>query len=262
MNSLLIHNSEKYLVSLLIGSIFLTFGCSKDKSTEKTINIIGNPDSGVALTFDDAYYDDWIKMLPILKKYKAKVTFFISLNYPQKDNNDKNKILTLYNSGNEIGVHTMDHPHLADYLKQHTLFDYFNNEVLPEVKYLNSLGIKPSSFAYPYGQHNKKSDSLLSHYFNKIRHVYSSAHIIKREQKTFGAFTIDNTNLKEIEDEILNAKVNSTVLVIAQHRVVQKAASKNTFTFVMLDSICKYAVEHKMRFYCLREIDVLGLKFH
>jgi peptidoglycan/xylan/chitin deacetylase (PgdA/CDA1 family) len=269
MNCQLYINSRKCIISFLTGIILLTICCNKetgfdialDKSTDNPDSGVAltNLDPGIALTFDDAYFDEWIEMLPILNKYKAKVTFFISLNYPKRDKNNKIKILKLYNEGNEIGLHTMNHPHLSSYLINHSLIDYYKNEILPEVRLLNSLGISPSSFSYPYGQHNAESNRLLSQYFNKIRCMYGPANI-KKVDKVIGASLIMSTRLKDYKDEILFARLDSSIWVLAEHRPVKKSAGDDTFTYSMLDSICKFVSEQNMRFYCLREIDTLILE--
>jgi len=268
MNYQLSNNSKKFLISFLTGIILLNLSCNKETGIEIAFNeSAGNQDSsealtnlepGIVLTFDDAFFDEWIEMLPILNKYKAKATFFISLNYPKKDINCKEKIIKLYNAGNEIGLHTMNHPHLSTYLKHHSINYYFKNEILPEMRFFNSLGIRPSSLAYPYGEYNAESNKFLSQYFNKIRCMWGSEYI-KKVEKVIGADAILSTNLKDYKDEILYAKLDSSILVLVEHRPVQEVTGNDTFTFSMLDSICKFVSEQNMRFYCLQEIDTLIL---
>jgi peptidoglycan/xylan/chitin deacetylase (PgdA/CDA1 family) len=260
------HIFKEYFYIFLSGIILLNTSCRKETGYEISLDgSSGNPNSGVALTnlqpgialtFDDSYYDEWIEMLPILNKYNAKVTFLISPNYPVNDKNSKEKILKLYNAGNEIGLHTMNHPHLSTYLKNHSINAYYKNEILPGIRFLNSIGIKPGSFSYPYGQFSDKSNKLLSEYFNKIRGMYGPANI-KKPGKVIGASVIRSTRLKEYKDEILFAKTDSSIWVLAEHRPVKKITGADTFTYDMLDSICRIASRQNMRFYCLREIDFL-----
>ncbi|MCX6335297.1 MAG: polysaccharide deacetylase family protein [Bacteroidia bacterium] len=216
-------------------------------------------DPGVALTFDDASIDEWIEMLPILNKYNARVTFFISLYYPKYDPNCKNKVMTLYNAGNEIGIHTLNHPHLSTYLEKHSLNEYYNNEILPEVRFFNSLGINPGSFAYPYGEYNPKANRFLSQYFNKIRCIYGNPDINK-VKKVIGASEIFSSTLKDYKEEILYAKLNSSIWVLVEHKPVQNVSGNDYFTFSLLDSICNFVSRQNMRFYCLREIDTAILE--
>jgi peptidoglycan/xylan/chitin deacetylase (PgdA/CDA1 family) len=269
MNYQLSHISKKYLVSFLTGIILLGLSCNKEPDVDIALEETGvdlnssavtaNLEPGIALTFDDAYYDEWIEMLPILNKYKAKVTFFISLHYPINDINSKEKILKLYNAGNEIGLHTLNHPHLSTYLKHHSINYYYKYEILPEIRFFNSLGISPTSFAYPYGEQNNESNKFLSQYFNKVRCMYGTADI-KKMDKVIGASLIISASLKDYKDEILYAKLDSSIWVFVEHRPVQKVSGNDTFTFSMLDSICKFVSEQNMRFYCIQEIDTVIIK--
>jgi hypothetical protein len=86
--------------------------------------------------------------------------------------------------------------------------------------------------------------------------MYGSPNI-KKVQKVIGASLIMSTSLKDYKDEILYAKLDSSIWVLIEHRPVQKVTGNNTFTFSMLDSICKFVSEQNMRFYCLQEIDTL-----
>lgn len=268
MNYQLLNNSKKYLILFLTGITLLILSCTKE--TDYSIGLdesadnmnpglpLTNLEPGIALTFDDAFFDEWLEMLPILNKYKAKATFFISLNYPKKDLNCIGKIKKLYYAGNEIGLHTLNHPRLSTYLKKYSLKDYYKNEILPEIRFFNSLGIKPNSFAYPYGEYSAESNKFLSQYFNKIRCMWGSANI-KKEEKVVGAVLINSAKLKDYKDQISYAKVDSSILVLAEHKPVQIVKGDETFTFDMLDSICKFVSEQNMRFYCLQEINNLTL---
>jgi len=252
-----------------VGFILINISCSKDSdfnivldesaNDQNPVVVIKNLQPGIVLTFDDAYFDDWIKMLPIFQKYNAKATFFISLNYPVKKMDYKVKILKLYDAGNEIGIHTMNHPHLSDYLKHHSLNYYYHHEILPEVNYLKNIGISPTSFAYPYGEQNPKSNTFLSKYFNKIRCMYGTPDI-KTNKKVIGSSVFLSSDLNVYKSEILWANNNSSIWVLVEHKPVQKVTGTDTFTFRMLDSICRFVSEQNMRFYCLNEIDSLILE--
>lgn len=244
--------------------LFLISGCKKVGFVDVTV--AGYLEPGIVLTFDDNYYDSWIEMLPILDKYNAKATFFISPNYPAKrKKGDLQKILTLYNDGHEIGSHTMNHPKINIYLHYHNLTQLYEHEILPVQKMLDSLGIKATSFAYPYGYNTAASDSFLGHYFNKIRTVANIAKsdryvdILKENQKFMdGLANVSKVArpdpLKIYKDAILKAKTNSGILVLLEHKPVQKTTKELTFSYAMLDSICRFVTQHNMRFYRMQDI--------
>jgi peptidoglycan-N-acetylglucosamine deacetylase len=269
MNRIVPLHSKMKLFVILAGIVIINLNCNKefdykiaiDQSLNNKEPGTGQPitEPGIAITFDDSYYDEWIEMLPVLKKYNAKVTFFVSLDYPVKQDNCISRILELKNAGNEIGLHTLDHPHLSTYLKQHSLSEYYKNEILPEVNYLNSIGIKPVSFAYPYGEHNEEANKFLLQYFENIRGMYGYAHL-KKTARVIGASLFLSGNLQDYKDQISYAKADTAIWVLVEHRPVKQITKDDTFTYSMLDSVCRFAVEQNMRFYLINEINSAGSK--
>lgn len=252
---------------LLLMTFFFISGCEadteilldSDEESHYEGSLIPHLQPGIAMTFDDSYYNEWIEMLPIFEKYNARATFFISLRYPQYDSQCREKILKLYNAGNEIGVHTVTHQHLSDYLRAHSLHDYYKTEIVPEIKFLNSLGINPTSFSYPYGEQNAESNKYLSRYFNKVRCMYGNSDI-KKVQKVIGASLIWSSDLRDYKQEMEFALQDSCVWVLVEHRPVHKLNSEDRFTYAMLDSICRFVTENNMRFYRLDEIDKAAIR--
>ena len=256
-----------------IGTLFLfvimfTAGCEKTDFQQKSdlVPITQNTAflPGVALTFDDNYYDQWIKMLPTLEKYGAKATFYISPNYPSKrKKGDVQKILTLYNAGNEIGSHTMNHPRIHLYLQKHDLVYYYINEVVPTLMLFDSLGIQTKTFAYPYGFNTSGSDTFLEKHFGKIRTVArfnNSAnyyYFLNSNAKKIAGLsisTISANSLNLYKTAILKAKNDGSVLILIEHRPVNKVTKKDTFTYAMLDSICHYTVQQNLKFYRMQDL--------
>jgi peptidoglycan/xylan/chitin deacetylase (PgdA/CDA1 family) len=77
----------------------------------------------VMLRFDDTFQDQWVNALPILQKYGFKATFAIIVGSVRNqsvtglsngwEEMGWREVWSLYNSGNEIGDHTMAHADLA-----------------------------------------------------------------------------------------------------------------------------------------------------
>ncbi len=248
----------------------LVISCTKEIIPENIFssNLSQNLDlqPGVAITFDDNYYDEWIDMLPILDSYDAKVTFFISLNYPNNaKKEDKEKILRLYNNGNEIGCHTVNHPKTHIYLKTNSLTSYYLNEIEPSLKFFDMLGISVTSFAYPYGFNTSESDIFLSDYFLTIRTVsrYLKGdlyiNVLDYDQKFIDGLDINlsgDSALNIYKKAIINAKKCDGVLVLIEHRPVKIADRKNKLTYAMLDSICNFVKQNNMRFYKIKDLSL------
>ena len=217
---------------------------------------MGNMEPGVALTFDDASVDPWLELLPLFQKYNVHATFFICT--ACTDNPlDKSKLQQLTAADNEIGSHTLHHYHLSQYLRNHTIDEYFASEVIPTLLYFDSLNIPITSFAYPYGEHNSLSDNFLAKYFQKVRAISSmlpsenGAYIIHPNEVFIKGADIDrasHNSLQEIKNAILDAKSHHVVLVLLGHSPGSDLLNDWSFPVSLLDSICNYTVQLKMKF--------------
>jgi peptidoglycan/xylan/chitin deacetylase (PgdA/CDA1 family) len=123
------------------------------------------------ITFDDGYEDNFTHALPILREFNAPATIFvITKNIGQKnvvwreagedlpaDIINWDSLEKLQKHGWEIGSHAHRHIHLARYneVDQETAIW----QSLVEIK--KNLGVKPVSFAYPYGSYNEKTKQVL-----------------------------------------------------------------------------------------------------
>jgi len=111
------------------------------------------------LTFDDGHWDFVTDVLPILKKYNAKATVYIIVNYLNGSDfmsEDQLKELTKEPLV-EIGSHTLSHNSLAS-----ASASWASKEISESKQKLEQLlGIKINSFAYPYGGYNRKDEEIL-----------------------------------------------------------------------------------------------------
>lgn len=112
------------------------------------------PRKSVIITLDDGHREQYYNALPILKKYGATSTFYIYTDvvekkYPVAMTWDQ--IKEVRDSGMAIGSHSLTHPNLnkiKDYSK--LLKEMTDSKKILEDK----VGIKITSFAYPYGIYN------------------------------------------------------------------------------------------------------------
>ena len=126
-------------------------------SLSKIIRHIQNgkalPDRTVAITIDDAYLSVYNEAWPRLKEKGFPFTVFVATdpidnNHPNYMNWDQ--LRQLQASGVGIGSQTKTHPHM------HQLNP---NEIDAELsssnqRFLHELGLRPTLFAYPYGEYN------------------------------------------------------------------------------------------------------------
>lgn len=108
----------------------------------------------IAFTFDDGPYNKTtLRLLDSIKKYDAKVTFFV---LGSRANSNKESIIKAYSEGNEIGSHTYNHLNLLKLSK--TFVKREINDTNDEIK--NIIGVNPTVLRPPYGNTNDEIKSM------------------------------------------------------------------------------------------------------
>jgi peptidoglycan/xylan/chitin deacetylase (PgdA/CDA1 family) len=133
---------------------------------------LSNPNGkNAVITFDDGYADNVTDALSVLREFEAPATIFvITKNIGQKnvvwseagenlpaDIIDWRSLEKLQQHGWEIGSHAHRHIHLARYNEADQESVIWQSIV--EIK--KNLGIRPVSFAYPYGSYNESTKKVL-----------------------------------------------------------------------------------------------------
>jgi len=126
-------------------------------------------DRMLAITFDDGYVDNYQEAAPILTHFGLPATFFITTGFIETDivawwdqaAGVKEPWMTwrqvsdLHRAGFEIGAHTRTHVDLGQIIGEPAWEEIVGSRQDLEDK----LGIKASSFAYPYGRQNKLTEA-------------------------------------------------------------------------------------------------------
>jgi len=100
----------------------------------------------VTTSWDDGDKCDLI-LKKLLDKYNLKGTFYITINYQNRLNNDD---LCIIDQNHEIGAHTLNHPKLTE-IPNKIAWD----EIIDSKIYLEDiLGHSVKIFSYPYGNYN------------------------------------------------------------------------------------------------------------
>lgn len=119
-------------------------------------------DHMLAITFDDGYIDNYEEAAPILKQFDLPATFFVTTGFIETNivtwwdeaEGVKEPWMTwrhlsdLHHAGFEIGAHTRTHVDLGKIMGEAAWKEIAGSRQDLEDK----LGIKASSFAYPYGR--------------------------------------------------------------------------------------------------------------
>jgi peptidoglycan/xylan/chitin deacetylase (PgdA/CDA1 family) len=124
----------------------------------------------VTLGFDDGTVDQFQQGFPILQAHGMHATFFINTG-PILAGDPAHMtwadLTTMYNAGDEIGGHTIDHANI-----QPLSVPDAENEVCTDRNTLIAQGFQPESFAYPFGSWDATSQAVV-HYcgYNSARTV-------------------------------------------------------------------------------------------
>ena len=111
------------------------------------------PDRTVAITIDDAYLSVFTEAWPRLKAKGFPFTVFVATD--PIDNRHPNymswdQLRQLQASGVDIGSQTKTHPHMHRISPAEIESELSSSNQ----RFLNELGLRPTLFAYPYGEYN------------------------------------------------------------------------------------------------------------
>jgi PKD repeat protein len=228
-------------------------------------NQSGGSHAGIALTFDDDTVDAWYATREILQRYNAHVTFFVS-DLSSLDQSDINELKLLQSDGNEIAFHGYNHEDQEEYLQNHTLNDYMNNEIIRGVNLMKSWGLNPVDFAYPYGHDDPATTQALEGYFGHMRdtsydwedpliyYQYGS------NQPFISGMGIDDItynqslDINNIYTGISQAKTDHKILIFYGHKTVVSNPAEYETSFDRLEKILQYASNNSMKTYTISEI--------
>jgi peptidoglycan/xylan/chitin deacetylase (PgdA/CDA1 family) len=123
------------------------------------------PAKPVMLTFDDGSKSHITQVLPMLKKYGFKATFYIFTNAMNGTKSlwlSWDEVLEIQKSGMDIGSHTVFHPYLTfrDKMNSQQYSLWLDKELTQSKKVLEEkLKIKVNSLAYPFGLYDSQVEA-------------------------------------------------------------------------------------------------------
>lgn len=235
----------KFFGSILI--LFILFSCVEKNEYQ----------AGICLSFDDNYLEDWVAILPLLEKYDAKVTFFLTGvgNYNEQE---KKWLQQLVLAGHDIGAHGELHVSAHQYIQEYGFRKFWTDEVEANIVALKNLGISPTHFAYPYGERNKLMDFMLWMKFKATRNVASInspknllEDQVLRSKASFLTYSLsidesELSSLEQINSLIERAKSERKILFLHAHGVGE--SGQYSLSINRLDSLLKMGAEHHIKF--------------
>jgi peptidoglycan-N-acetylglucosamine deacetylase len=123
---------------------------------------------GVCISFDDRSVHEWFAIRPLLQKYNARVTFFVT-QWDSLSAEEKNMLRILQEDGHEIGFHGALHVVSEYYIKEHSMAKYIEDEIEAGIEAMHADGFYPTSFAYPYSAKYWFTDRALLKHFSVLR---------------------------------------------------------------------------------------------
>lgn len=166
-------NSQTKLIISVLFAILITLSCKKQIEYKAVEQI-----KGIVFSIDDGYIDLWYEYLDYCDSLNVKLTIYVS-GYHDFTEEQKIKLHKFQKRGHEIAYHSTNHIRLFDFLKNHTINDYLNQEILPDLKLLKQDGFTINNFAYPYGESTTEMDTKLLTMFKSVRKLAWSTNTVK-----------------------------------------------------------------------------------
>ncbi len=216
---------------------------------------------GIVFCIDDYYVEDFYQPehYNYMQKMGIKMTYFIC-DYHILDSTRKAIIRKFYQDGHEIAFHGTHHIRATDYLKNHSIEEYINYEILPDLTLMKQDGYDITDFSYPYGSHTKELDSVLfSRYFYFIKLGSTSFWFYSKpsDKKIIHPFPLDpgyweryNLNMDMVINFIDSANKANKIIMFYAHRW----RDDDPIAFARFRMIMDYAKEKGFRFYTLQDL--------
>lgn len=254
----------KFLKFSSILFCILFFSCSKEDDV--VLDDTNSLKSGVVLTFDDDYVEDWKIADTKLKEYSWKATFCVCRIGLM--NQDRIQTLQQFqNYGHEIAGHGANHVNSLDYIRDNGFEKFCEDEINPMMLKMNENGLNVTSFAYPFGVRNTETDEKLFKLFKVLRGTTYDTSIPQKQNCYFNnsnlvfGLGIDNHyshfSMSYIFQLLDYANSHHKILILYSHKPVDVVTSSYQTEIKNLISICKYVQQNNMRFYTLSELEKL-----
>lgn len=260
--------SLKSVVMLL----FIIFNGCNEYFTDSKLDRI----SGYSLSFDDNYISDWYGIADLLISNEVKATFFVS-DIGEINESEITQLKELNNLGFEIGSHGFHHTNAVQYLNNHTLDEYYEYEIKPSINFMDSLGFRPTSFAYPFGRSSDTLDNFLLNYFKILRHVTIEQLIPSTKEaqeideiyyksdgsRLIAGLGIDinyGVSLEELRQAFQRTLINNEIIILFAHRPVDSSPAAYETQIAFLDSVFKLANEFNLKNYKFSELPDLHIE--
>lgn len=197
----------------------------------------------VSLNFDDGYLSTYDIAIPILDKAHLKSTqYIITGAFNKKGYVSQSQVLEMCREGHEIGAHTRTHPHLD------TLSDAAaRSEIFGSRTDLQSMGINPLTFAYPYGAFSTSTVEIVKAAgFLGARSTRPGFNMPTTDRFVLERRGVENaTTFSEVQGWIDGAVKSKSWLILVFHRE-DEPDNSISISHELLQQIVDYLVSHRL----------------
>ncbi|WP_294348320.1 polysaccharide deacetylase family protein [uncultured Clostridium sp.] len=150
------------LIFLLIGGSYLIENgniYTENEVHDLPIYSVDTSEKLISISFDVNWAEnDYLNsILKVLEKYNVKATFFVMGRWVNYNDENLEKLKTIYEKGNEIGNHSFIHPSFTKISKERMKEEVQKTDEIVE----DITGEKPKLFRFPSGDYNKDSCSYM-----------------------------------------------------------------------------------------------------
>ncbi|MGI6575136.1 MAG: polysaccharide deacetylase family protein [bacterium] len=185
------------------------------------------------ITFDDGYEDNYTYAYPILQEYACPATIFIATGFIEaKDYKTFGRQVGLYKDLPpltwqeaermldlvEFGAHTHSHVQVSA-LDPHVL----EREINTNIELLTQrIGIKPSTFAYPWGQPVDFKQECLQLIQEKFSGAVTTVYSADNRQEKISPYYLRRIGISPADDrEFFTAKITGALELLRPAKVLQ-----------------------------------------
>lgn len=130
----------------------------------------GGTGPALALSFDDTWVTEWAALIPMFAAHGVHATFFVS-RYDHLGDERHRLLHDLADAGHAIEAHSVNHYRAPEYVENHGLHDYIDNELVPSIQVLRAEGFAVNAFAYPFGARTSELDDAILDHVAVVRSV-------------------------------------------------------------------------------------------
>lgn len=245
--------------------IFIISSCSNN-----IVDNVNDTRGGFVLTFDDAYVYEWYSIHDVLETYDAKATFFVTRFYNLTDE-EINLLHELDKRGHEIGSHSYSHQNALEFIKNHSVEEYVESEIISSLQEMGDHGFHVNSFAFPYGDNNEELNAEVLKYVSIIRDVTD----IQRTTRTIpvkdieeifyngngsrviyglGIDNIFQIPLYEIDEAFERARNKSEIIIFYAHKPDEETDKPYEIEISYLEALLQKAQSYCLKSYTVSEL--------